>query len=107
MGESAEGFLDELITWRELGFNWLSQRSDHEDPESLPDWAKATLDEHAALMLRFPDMQHDEPWMAHVPPGKTGQIVWNFNRAGEFAFACLISGHYQAGMVGKITVSAK
>jgi uncharacterized cupredoxin-like copper-binding protein len=66
----------------------------------------AALDEHAALMLRFPDMQHDEPWMAHVPPGRTGEIVWTFNRAGEFAFACLIAGHYQAGMVGRITVRA-
>lgn len=66
----------------------------------------AALDEHAALMVRFPDMQHDEPWMAHVPPGRTGEIVWTFNRAGEFAFACLIAGHYQAGMVGRITVRA-
>jgi len=64
----------------------------------------AALDEHAALMARFPDMQHDEPWMAHVPPGRTGEIFWTFNRAGEFAFACLIAGHYQAGMVGRITV---
>jgi plastocyanin len=30
----------------------------------------------------------------------------NFNRPGEFDFACLIAGHYQAGMVGKITVTA-
>ncbi len=65
---------------------------------------KKELDEHAALMLRFPDMEHDEPYMAHVPPGKTGTIVWTFNRVGEFDFACLIAGHYQAGMVGKITV---
>ncbi len=64
----------------------------------------SALDEHAALMARFPDMQHDEPWMAHVPPGRTGEIVWNFNREGEFAFACLIAGHYAAGMVGRITV---
>ena len=35
-------------------------------------------------------------------PGKTGEIVWTFNRAGDFDFACLIAGHYQAGMVGKI-----
>ena len=62
--------------------------------------------EHAALMLKFPGMEHDEPYMAHVPPGKTGQIVWTFNRAGQFEFACLIAGHYQAGMVGTITVSA-
>ena len=61
---------------------------------------------HAALMIKFPNMEHDEPYMAHVPPGKTGQIVWTFNRAGEFEFACLIAGHYQAGMVGRISVSA-
>ena len=63
------------------------------------------LDEHAALMLKFPNMEHDEPYMAHVNPGKTGEIIWNFNRPGEFEFACLIAGHYQAGMTGKITVT--
>ena len=61
---------------------------------------------HAELMMKFPNMEHDEPYMAHVPPGRTGQIVWTFNRAGSFEFACLIAGHYQAGMVGTITVSA-
>jgi uncharacterized cupredoxin-like copper-binding protein len=65
---------------------------------------RATHEEHAALMLKFPNMEHDEPYMVHVAPGKTGEIVWNFNRPGEFAFACLIAGHYQAGMVGKVVV---
>ena len=65
---------------------------------------KKENEEHAALMMKFPDMEHDEPYMAHVPPGKTGRIVWTFNRAGTFEFACLIAGHYQAGMVGTITV---
>ncbi len=65
---------------------------------------KAENDEHAALMVKFPTMEHDEPYMAHVAPGKTGEIVWTFNRAGEFDFACLIAGHYQAGMVGKVKV---
>lgn len=64
------------------------------------------LDEHAALMVKFPNMEHDEPYMAHVAPGKTGLLVWNFNRPGEFEFACLIAGHYQAGMVGKIKVTS-
>jgi uncharacterized cupredoxin-like copper-binding protein len=59
---------------------------------------------HAELMMKFPTMEHDAPYMAHVPPGKTGQIVWTFNRAGKFEFACLIAGHYQAGMVGTIEV---
>jgi uncharacterized cupredoxin-like copper-binding protein len=68
---------------------------------------KKELDAHAALMLRFPTMEHDEPYMAHVAAGKKGEIVWTFNRAGEFEFACLIPGHYQAGMVGKVRVAAK
>jgi len=68
---------------------------------------KAELDEHAALMKKFPDMEHDEPYMAHVGPGKSGEVVWTFNRAGEFDFACLIPGHYEAGMVGHVTVLAK
>jgi uncharacterized cupredoxin-like copper-binding protein len=67
---------------------------------------KKELDEHAALMVKFPTMEHDEPYTAHVDPGKTGEIVWTFNRAGEFDFACLIAGHYQAGMVGKVKVAA-
>ena len=69
--------------------------------------SKKELDEHAALMLKFPNMEHDEPYMAHVPVGKVGEIIWTFNRAGDFDFACLIAGHYQAGMVGKISVAAK
>lgn len=64
----------------------------------------AELDAHAAMMVKFPDMQHDEPYMAHVDPGQRGSIVWTFNRPGEFQFACLIAGHYQAGMVGTVRV---
>ncbi len=67
---------------------------------------RETLDEHAESMLRFPGMEHDEPYMAHVAPGQSGEMIWTFNRAGEFDFACLIAGHYQAGMVGTIRVLA-
>jgi uncharacterized cupredoxin-like copper-binding protein len=65
------------------------------------------LEEHAALMKKFPKMEHDEPYMAHVAPGKSGEVIWTFNRVGEFDFACLIAGHYDAGMVGKIKVVAR
>ncbi len=81
----------------------------HNDGKLLHEFVlgnKAVLDEHAALMVKFPNMEHDEPYMAHVSPGQTGEIVWTFNRAGEFDFACLIAGHYQAGMVGKVSVAA-
>ncbi len=64
------------------------------------------LDAHAALMVKFPTMEHDEPYMAHVAAGKSQNLIWTFNRAGEFDFACLVAGHYQAGMVGKISVLA-
>lgn len=64
------------------------------------------LQAHSAMMLKYPGMEHDEPYMTHVAPGKSGQIVWTFNRAGDFEFACLIAGHYQAGMKGTIRVSA-
>lgn len=68
---------------------------------------QADLDAHAAMMAKFPGMQHDEPYMAHVGPGQSGEIIWTFNRAGDFDFACLIVGHYQAGMVGRIRVVAE
>lgn len=64
------------------------------------------LAEHAALMKRFPNMEHEEPYMAHVAPGKTGEIIWTFNQSGEFDFACLLPGHFEAGMAGKILVKA-
>ena len=67
---------------------------------------KKELDAHAALMVKFPNMEHDEPYMAHVAAGKSQELIWTFNRAGNFEFACLIAGHYQAGMAGKITVAA-
>jgi deoxyribodipyrimidine photo-lyase len=47
MSEPAESFMDELVTWREVGFNFCHLRADYDRWESLPDWARATLDEHA------------------------------------------------------------
>ncbi len=66
-----------------------------------------TMDElkkHGELMRKFPEMEHDEPYMSHVGPSKKGELVWQFNKAGEFYYACLIPGHFEAGMVGKIKV---
>lgn len=68
---------------------------------------KSELEEHAALMLTFPSLEHDEPSMANVPQGKTAENIWTFNRPGDFDFACLIAGLDQAGMVAKVTVAAK
>ena len=62
------------------------------------------LKEHAALMQRFPEMEHSDPNQASVDPGKTGELVWHFTRAGKFEFACLQPGHFEAGMKGVVTV---
>lgn len=66
-----------------------------------------TMDElkkHAEVMKKHPGMEHDEPYMAHVAAGKTQNMVWQFTKAGEFWYACLIPGHFEAGMIGKIVV---
>ena len=66
-----------------------------------------TMDElkkHAEMMKKHPTMEHDEPHMAHVAPGKSGEMGWQFTRAGEFFYGCLIPGHFDAGMIGKGTV---
>jgi len=68
---------------------------------------EAALKAHAELMLKHPGMEHDEPHMAHVPAGRRGDVVWTFNRAGTFDFACLIPGHYEAGMTGRIVVTPR
>ena len=77
------------------------------DGKILHEFVIGTQDEllkHAAMMEKFPKMVHDEPYMAHVDPGQSGEVIWTFNRAGEFEFACLLPGHYQAGMKGTIRV---
>lgn len=65
---------------------------------------KQAIAEHAALMKKFPEMEHADANMAHVKPGKAGEIVWQFTKPGEFQFACLQPGHFEAGMVGKVVV---
>lgn len=63
------------------------------------------LEEHAALMRKHAGMEHDETYMAHVQPGKRAEIIWRFTKPGEFHYGCLIPGHFEAGMVGKIRVT--
>ncbi|CUA86061.1 Uncharacterized copper-binding protein, cupredoxin-like subfamily [Chelatococcus sambhunathii] len=67
----------------------------------------ATLAEnlkHAEEMRKNPDMEHEDPNARRLAPRKTGEMVWKFTKAGEFDFSCLIPGHREAGMTGKIIV---
>lgn len=63
------------------------------------------LKEHAELMRKFPEMKHADPNQVSVEPGKTGELIWQFTNTGTFDFACLVPGHFEAGMVGKIRVT--
>ena len=64
------------------------------------------LREHGELMKKFPEMEHSDPNMVTVAPGKTGEVVWQFTRSGRVDFACLQPGHYDAGMKGSVKVAA-
>ena len=64
----------------------------------------AELQEHADMMRAMPDMRHDEPNMTAPGPGQVGGMVWKFDEPGTFDFACLVPGHLEAGMAGKIEV---
>ena len=59
---------------------------------------------HAALMQKYPDMQHDDPNGKSVEPAAKSEILWRFSKPGTFEYACLIPGHREAGMIGKVTV---
>ena len=63
--------------------------------------------EHLEQMRKFPDMEHDEPNKITLAPGKQGEIIWQFTKAGTVNFACLMPGHYEAGMKGAIKVARK
>ena len=72
MSLGAESFLDELVTWRELGFNMSSKRADYMQYDSLPEWARKTLQQHADDPREYVyDLEtferahtHDEIWNA-------------------------------------------
>lgn len=68
---------------------------------------EADLKAHYAQMLKFPEMEHDEPNLVSLAPGKTGEVIWQFTQAGTVHFACLHPGHYEAGMKGTVAVGRK
>ena len=61
------------------------------------------LKEHAEQMRKNPEMEHDEPYMAHVKPGATEKMTWKFTKAGTFAYSCT----YHPRMKGTIAVADK
>jgi uncharacterized cupredoxin-like copper-binding protein len=59
---------------------------------------------HATLMKKYPEMKHDDPNAKRLAVSEHGELLWRFTNSGEFEFACLIPGHYEAGMHGRLIV---
>nr|WP_325048249.1 cupredoxin family protein [Achromobacter spanius] len=64
----------------------------------------ADLQAHYAMMMKDPGMRHEEPNAVSLEAGKSGEIVWRFDKAGTVSFGCLEPGHYAAGMKGSVSV---
>ena len=64
------------------------------------------LKDHYEVMKKNPEMEHADENMVTVAPGKSGEIIWHFTKAGKVDFACLQPGHYDAGMKGVVSVAA-
>ena len=73
---------------------------DHEFVIGTP----AEIAEHAELMKKFPEMEHEDPSATRMKTKGASEILWKFSKAGDFVFACLIPGHMEGGMIGKIAV---
>jgi deoxyribodipyrimidine photo-lyase len=67
----AEAFLDQLITWREVGFNMCHLREGYDRYESLPEWARRTLDSHAG------DPRPHRYTLEELEAAATHDPVWN------------------------------
>lgn len=64
----------------------------------------ADLKAHYDMMMKDPGMRHEEANAVSLEGGKSGQIVWRFDKAGTVSFGCLEPGHYTAGMKGAVSV---
>ena len=85
---SIDAYLDELITWREVGFHFAHHRDDYDQFESLPDWALETLNEHKSDPREWTysydelaeSRTHDEIWNAAQTQLREEGIIHNYLR---------------------------
>ncbi|MGA8037290.1 MAG: hypothetical protein WA823_19770 [Candidatus Acidiferrales bacterium] len=118
---NAEQFLDQFITWREVGYNFSSHRADYDSYESLPDWARETLAKHAdderAVMYTLKDFAaartHDPLWnaaqrqlMAEGRIHNYMRMVWGkkileWSRTPEEALEIMIELNNRFGLDGR------
>ncbi len=66
-----ESFLNEVVTWREVGYHYCHHRPDYAEYESLPDWAKTTIGEHHS------DIRPHVYTFEQLERGQTHDSLWN------------------------------
>jgi len=65
-----------------------------------------TQAEHDAEMAEgMPDMGHDEPNVLNLEAGESGELTWRFTSPASILYGCHVPGHYDAGMVGALTIA--
>lgn len=74
-------------------------------PHELVLGTRAQLKAHAEAMRENPHGAHEDPGAVRVEPGQKKEFVWEFTKAGVVDFGCLLPGHFEAGMVGKVKVA--
>jgi len=85
---NVDGFLDEVITWREVGFHFAHHRPDYDQIDSLPDWVQKTMDEHRddprEWIYSYDELKnsqtHDEIWNAAQTQLREEGIIHNYLR---------------------------
>lgn len=82
-------------------------KNEGEIPHEFVLGLRSEIAEHAELMKKNPEMEHADAHSARVQPGRSAEIIWQFTQPGSFLYACLILGHWEAGMQGVVTVTGK
>ena len=93
----------EIVVRRGEQIRFVLRNTGKHDHEFMLATTKENL-KHAAEMRKNPNMEHAEPNGVTVKPGKADEIVWKFTKRGTFEYACLIPGHREDGMFGKVVV---
>lgn len=90
-----------------VGFGETLLLSFQNTGQQTHDWIFGTaleISEYMEMMRLFPDREQNAPQNIQLKPGEEHELVWQFNNPGSFEYACLQPGHYEAGMLGGVSV---
>jgi uncharacterized cupredoxin-like copper-binding protein len=92
----------EIVKGETIRFVVMNEGS---EPHEFVMASREEIATHRAQMRDADEMLHETGYATRVAPGSARTLVWKFANEGDFEFACLIPGHYEAGMHGRLTVA--